>query len=320
MTRLLIAGLARSGTTWIGEALSAAERTAFVDEPDNHYRSPFAFRAKRDLPGRAYPRLQLGNVAPEYEALWMQAFGINLPRGAHSARARARRGLARQAHRGVLPRRLRRGPALTRRALADAGRAPLRLRAAARLALPEVPDAGARGIVVKSVYAARSLEWLAERLPVRVLVMRRDLRGVVASLKGVGWLPQACDPVEELGPGEGEVLAATAGVPPPTSPPTGVGRATWLLACMASELRDAAARHPEWEVASYEQLIADTGGLIPDLAARLDVGWSAAADAELRGPLAPPRRPPGIDPRLSAEEADEIASVLSAFDLRGWAW
>jgi hypothetical protein len=317
---VLIVGLARSGTTWVGQALSGAEGTAYLDEPDNHYRWPWAYRAKASLSGRAYPCLSIGAAAPDYEALWQSAFEIEGGGGDRDVRA-GQRTVARWLQRGLLPPRLRRGPARVRSDYAGQGRPP-RLAAAACLALPEVPEAGAGDLVVKSVYAARSVGWVAAQLPVRVLVLRRDLRSVVASWKAAGWLDDPDeDFLDELGPGGGEALAADMGVPLPSAALTQIGRVTWLLACMASELRTAAERHPGWSVASYEDLVADAGRLLPALADELGVGWSAAADAQLRGPLAPPPpRAAGIDPRLSDAEAEEIASVLEGFNLRGWAW
>jgi hypothetical protein len=321
VTRVLIAGLARSGTTWLGEALSGAEGTAYLDEPDNHYRRPWAFRAKAALPGRAYPRLQPGDSAPDYEVLWRRAFGLE----AGSARGRraaavVRRVAARRLLRGVLPRRLRRGRALVRRDYAG-GRRPSRLATASGLALPEAPFDGAHDIVAKSVYAARSVPWVAALAPARVLVLRRDLRGVVASWKAAGWLGDPGeDFLDELGPGGGEALAEEVGVPLPRAGLTQFGRIAWLLACLASELRAGAARHPDWVVTSYEELVADAGRLLPELAGELEIAWSPAADARLRGPLAPPPQSPGIDPRLSDAEAEEIGSVLEDFSLRGWAW
>ena len=322
MSRVLIVGLARSGTTWLGQALSGAEGTSYVDEPDNHYRHPSAFRAKATLPGRAYPILHQGDSAPEYASLWEEAFDLagNGPGRQHAA-TRAGGATATALHRGVLPRRLRRGRALVRRSYAGRGRRTLRLTAAARLATPVAPGSGARDVVVKSVYAARCVEWLAERLPVRVLILRRGLHGVVASWKAAGWLEDpAEDFLDELGPGGREALAKGANAPTELPGLTQFGRVSWLLACLASELRAASARHPDWLVASYEDLVGDAARLLPELAGKVGVAWSSASEAQLRGPLAPPPRPPEIDPRLTGAEAAEITSVLDTFDLRGWAW
>ena len=323
VTKLLIVGLARSGTTWVGQTLSGGEGVSYVDEPDNHYRSPFAFRAKAALPGRAYPILCPGDSAPEYTALWEQAFGLD--GGATSeagVTARARHSTSTLIHRGVLPPRLRRGPLLVRRAYAGSAPPSLRLAAAGRLALPAVPEPGARDVVVKSVYAARSVEWLVGRLPVRVLILRRCLHSVIASWKEQGWLSDANDDfLGELGPGGGRVLAEAPGIPQRRRrSSTAAGRAAWLLGCLAVHLRAATTRHPDWQVVSYEELLDDPYRLLPEIATSAGVSWTDSSDALLRGPHAPPPKPQGIDARLTAAEVSDVTAVLSEFDLRGWAW
>ncbi len=47
MSALLIAGVPRSGTTWIGRALGNTEGAAYVNEPDG-FRDPLAFRTMVD--------------------------------------------------------------------------------------------------------------------------------------------------------------------------------------------------------------------------------------------------------------------------------
>jgi hypothetical protein len=71
-TTVLIAGVPRSGTTWIGECLSAASTTAYMHEPDNELARPSAARAKRGI--RPYPVLAPGESASEFERLWERLF------------------------------------------------------------------------------------------------------------------------------------------------------------------------------------------------------------------------------------------------------
>jgi hypothetical protein len=71
-TTVLIAGVPRSGTTWIGECLSAASTTAYVHEPDNELARPSAARAKRGI--GPYPVLAPGESAPEFDRLWERLF------------------------------------------------------------------------------------------------------------------------------------------------------------------------------------------------------------------------------------------------------
>src|SRR5439155_939180 len=79
--RVLVAGLPRSGTTWVGEVLGRCAGTRYLHEPDNHLLRPEAWWAKRAL--GPYPELRPGTDvdsagAGDYERLWALAF----PRGA----------------------------------------------------------------------------------------------------------------------------------------------------------------------------------------------------------------------------------------------
>lgn len=66
---VLIAGAPRTGTSWVGQALSFAQDSCFVNEPDNENEDPFALKAKLSL-GR-FPVLAPGDAAPPaYERLW----------------------------------------------------------------------------------------------------------------------------------------------------------------------------------------------------------------------------------------------------------
>src|SRR5436305_3126532 len=104
MTRILVVGFARSGTSWVAEMLATTESAGLLSEPDDALLHPFASRAKRRLPGGHYPVLSPGDEAPEYEVLWEEAFGS---RGARYTsperlrRAAARRLLARASDEAV---------------------------------------------------------------------------------------------------------------------------------------------------------------------------------------------------------------------------
>src|SRR5207237_10167784 len=75
--RVLVAGLPRSGTTWVGEVLGRTAGARYLHEPDNHLLRPEAWSAKRRL--GPYPELRPGGdvVSGEvggYERLWARAF------------------------------------------------------------------------------------------------------------------------------------------------------------------------------------------------------------------------------------------------------
>ncbi len=69
---VLITGLPRSGTTWVGEVLSSAQDTRYIFEPDNEGLSPIAWFCKRDM--HRYPYLTLSDIAVDYHKMWDNIF------------------------------------------------------------------------------------------------------------------------------------------------------------------------------------------------------------------------------------------------------
>src|SRR4029079_14724578 len=122
MTRVLIVGTPRSGTTWIGQALGRSRDTVYVHEPDGP-NDAYALKAKlgRGLHNDLLP----GAVAPEYETLGRSAFAG---------------GQFDRSWRGRLAKRLVDTSSVAERSAALHGdTAALRLRAAAALASPLRP-------------------------------------------------------------------------------------------------------------------------------------------------------------------------------------
>lgn len=68
MSSILITGLPRSGTTWVGEVLSAAPNTRYLFEPDNEKISPVAWLCKNSF--HRFPYLVPGEDGGSYERLW----------------------------------------------------------------------------------------------------------------------------------------------------------------------------------------------------------------------------------------------------------
>ena len=71
-SRVLVAGLPRSGTTWVGEVLGRTAGARYLHEPDNHLVRPDAWWAKRRF--GPYPELSPGAAGGDYERLWALAF------------------------------------------------------------------------------------------------------------------------------------------------------------------------------------------------------------------------------------------------------
>ncbi|MGH9000682.1 MAG: hypothetical protein ACRDY7_14985 [Acidimicrobiia bacterium] len=299
--RVLVAGIPRSGTTWLGKALGATG-AGYVHEPDNHLQVPQAWCAKQGL--GSYPALDPGTAAPEYERLWEAAFG-------GGQRTGLRYNSARLMHRAV--------PRAGRRSLHGAGGSPAAgtLRLAGTLARSAPPQQRSR-VVVKSVFCARSIEWLADRFSPSVVVIERHPFAVIASWGVLGW-----DGFLDEDPSAVLQCAERFGVVAPAPGATWIERAAWHYGFLTRMLRSAAVRHPEWVVVSHETLCADPLAAFPPLARRLGLDWTPAAVDFL---LASNRRGKGYSTRrvwseevdgwrtrLHPDDQDLVAEILGRF-------
>jgi hypothetical protein len=314
VSRVLVVGLPRSGTTWVATMLARTEGAVLVLEPDNQFTAPYALRAKRGLPGGFYTAPARDARTSQYERLWLEAFGA---RGSGWSRTeRLRRALAQRSF-------ARAGEAAVRASFAGRG-VPWLLRAAELLAVPERPvaAAAAEAIVVKSVYAPLAAEWIASRVDAQVVVVERDLRNVLSSWVALGWAdadePAAGDPALQ------EALRARHDLPP--RPEGGaLARLAWFLALLELELEDTVRAHPEWHVVRHEDVASHPAARFPELAARLGLRWGHAAAAALAASDRPgsgyaiereaASLPDVWRSRLTAAQAAEIAAVLAAFPL-----
>jgi hypothetical protein len=312
MTRLLVVGMPRSGTTWAARILAAAVGTEAVDEPDNHFVSPYAYRAKRQLGQGSYPRLRPGDTAPAYERLWQAAFALGDGRAAGRRDVRARRRLARELlHRQSADH--------VARTLTHSERARPALRAAELLATP-APSPPPGAVVVKSVYAALSLEWVEALCSPLVVVVLRHPLNVVSSWLEMDWLGD--DLLATLAPRFREELAARYDAPRPTHAWSPLEQAAWIAGALTSVLADLESTQTR-AVVSHERLCEDPETGFRRITDSLGVGWSPAA-AGLLHDLDRPGR--GYETarvaaqlgdvwrsRLSREQVAQARAVLRAF-------
>lgn len=265
--RILVAGLPRGGTTWIGRTLAAHPATVYVHEPDNWATDPLAFVSQGEV-GR-FPVLAADADAPLYDLVWRLAMRGGWPAEGAVARGRA------LSHR--LPRRLA-VPALTR----VAGRAARR------------PPAGT--VVAKTVLALGALDWLAARHADAVVVVRADPRNVVSSWRALGWGSGYIDR-EWLARHRPEVLDRAGGWPDDE-----VGRVAVAVAALQTLLDEAVARHPDWLVVAHEDLCRDPAGGFADVFERLGLAFGPEAEAYLLASDAPGE---GLETRRrTAEQPD----------------
>jgi hypothetical protein len=312
-------GLPRSGSTWIARTLSTVPGAALVFEPDNQVMLPYAVRAKRPLHGGYYP-VPAGRVR-HYSALWSAAYGRGKALPGENPRRLVSGRLFRRA-----------GERSVRAALARGGIAQpplpqrLALRAAELIAPPTRPPR-AEHVIVKSVYAARSIEWIARRLSPEptVVVVVRPVRDTVASWQALGWIPDAGhdDELTVADPASLAALATEVGAPPLPEGASALVRTTWLLAVLLLCLDRAAARNPQWVVVSHPELCLDPAAGFADLASALGLPWTQASSEAV---LATNRPGSGFETnrvpseavsswrrRLSAAQIQQVESELERF-------
>jgi hypothetical protein len=295
---VLVIGVARSGTSWVGRALGYARDARYIFEPDN----VDADITGATVPGARgfgpYPVIDVAERHPDFEVLWDMAFGGVLP---------PRRGLRLAAARALLdlPR-----PVRDRLLRASAG------------ALTRVPQRRRRR-VVKSIYAPFALEWLWARYRPDVLVVQRHPLNVASS-----WREQAIPLFDLTSRPAITAYVGQRGLPLPPQSGNELARVAWCVGLLATVLADALDGHEDWVLATHDDICSDPVGAVRTLADRLRLEWSddiarflAASDRPDTG-LAPVRvardQPLRWRDRLTAREADEVTAVLNSFPGRGW--
>ena len=236
---MLVAGLPRSGTTWVGEVLGRTAGARYLHEPDNHLVRPEAWWAKRQF--GSYPELSPGADGGDYERLWARAFAG-----------------------GPRPSPVYAGARLLQRAGAP--------RVSGRLASRQHPRPAPGPLVVKSVHCARSLEWAVDRFRPAVVLVERHPFGVIASWRKLGW-----DDFLDTDRAALRHAAAVLGVDPPPPGAPWLERAAWHYGLLSSYLQRARRRHPEWLVVRHEVLCAGPEPAFRRLADRLGLRFGDEA-------------------------------------------
>jgi hypothetical protein len=291
--RVLVAGIPRSGTTWVGRVLGQADGAGYVHEPDNHLVRPEACWAKRDL--GAYPRVIPGQEAPDYDRLFRVAFAGGVRPSPFYAWARA----------------------VHRAAPGGAGGLAAFLSRAGRGPTPRSRAHSQGDVVVKSIFCARSLEWLAERFGPAVVIVERHPFAVLGSWAELGW-----NGFLDTDPSAVAECRAAFGVEPPRTNASWVGRAAWHFGFLSALMGRARDRHPEWQVVRHDALCSRPQAEFEELCDQLDLRFGAGARRFL---LASNRPGTGYSTnrvwaeqldgrrRLSPSEQEQVTDVLAQF-------
>ncbi len=329
---ILIVGLPRSGTTWIGSVFSAVPNTFYVFEPDNEKLSPAAWLCKRKL--HRFPYLTPQDEAANYALLWRAALETSLTR--HPAYKLLKRWFTRTTfameveigercgwrHTDVSYRHVRPNVRPYRVATHPF------IAALTWLLLHTVrPHREPARRIVKSVHSLLSLEWLAARFPLQVVVVLRNPYSLYASYKRLR-MPDAFRNLRHQAALRRDWSRYFSFEPvmrweAPPSPKAAVQQILVAYRILAERLP----HHPEWVVISHDRLcMAPT--LWRELFERLSLPWgepveSRLADLDRPGEGFIPKRITRSQPfkwqqELTSEEQAMIAREIRHFDLDAW--
>ena len=308
MHRVLVLGVPRSGTTWIGQALGRTRGAVYVPEPDG-VTDPFAFRAQVRDGLTHYPVLRPDDRAPELARLWDGAFAGGRRAGT------VRDKLARRVyqHVGESDRvKVRSGAAMT-----------FPMRVTALTAVPRVADPSARAVVVKSVNGALAADWISEGWKPRVLVVHRDLRNVIASWLSLGFggtIPPVYATAVREASRRWDVALREYDDP--------MMRSIAFCVVMTLALYDGLREHSEWCALSHEEACADSASRLAAAASALRLEWTDEAERFVRASDRPGEGyattrvasdlPDQWKRRLTSEQVASITSVLHEFPDELW--
>ena len=285
--RILVGGLARSGTTWFARALAAAPGVQYIHEPDTRGNDPFAYIGTRGI--RFQEPFEPGTHVPNYELMWDVAFAGGWPRNLP----------ARVARRAVMHPRL---PDAVARTASTA---------LARLVRRRRPPTEHQ--LVKSVRVVMTIEWLADRYQPKVIVVWRNPLNMLSSYR-------ERKEAGATGTAVHRRYSETPAWPAPTDPD---GNVIWTICARLGLLLETTKRHPEWLVIRHEHTASDPFVRFKHIFHQLSLPWSSGVDAFLNASNRPgtgwetnrvaSREPTRWKERLSAEQIHISGEVLRRF-------
>ncbi|MCW5875537.1 MAG: glycosyltransferase [Anaerolineales bacterium] len=248
---ILVTGLHRSGTTWLGRMLSLSGRLAYLSEPFNVLHRPGVF----GLPVAHWYTY----ICKDNEDIYLQTFHQTL-RLDYNVWQEIK----------------------SLRSVRDA------LRMVRDLGIFLIGRLRRQRVLLKDPFAVFSAAWFAERLDCQVVIILRHPAAFVSSLKRLGWpfdfsdlLAQPLLMRDWLEPFRAEMEAALE------HPDDVVGQGSLLWRMICTVARELQKRHPEIHVVRHEDLSRQPLKLFEDLYAELDLPFTEKAQAGIHRATAP---------------------------------
>jgi Sulfotransferase domain len=246
---VLVTGLPRSGTSWVGKMVEAGGQHVYVNEPLNPSHPPGRSPGVLDADVEHYFQY----ICADNEDAWLRPFRRTVG---------LRYGLVRELRRNHTP--------------YDLGRAG---KYAAAFASGRLRG---RAALLDDPYALLSVAWLVDNLDVRAVVLVRDPVAFVGSWTSLGW---SVDPAEllaqpllmrdHLEPFRDELTAAAG-----TADPIATACLLWRAAY--SVVHTVAAGRPGIAVFRHEDLAADPQRYFCDLYHHVGMDWTPAVAETVR--------------------------------------
>ncbi len=302
--RVLVAGVSRSGTSWLGQALGSLPSAKYYYEPDYVNAEVVTKNGSGASSFSPYPEISQFDDGGPHRALWNLVFagGLPLQDDGHLNRAALR----------LLKPLLGLPPVVLNPAVKLGSRAM-----AAMAKEPEI-------VIAKTVFAQFYLDWLAEIYQPQVVMIQRGPLNVVSSWRTLRvpifdllTRPSIAGKTKEWFDGP------TPGVDDPE-----LVKLAWAVGMLSSALGESLDRHPEWTLITHEDLIQAPVESLKKLVADLGLKWSDEVAEFLAKSN---RRGEGITPvritseqgdrwkgRLTDEEVSLVDSVFAKFERKGW--
>ncbi len=256
MSRIVVIGVPRSGTTWVSTILSTAPGAMLINEPDYPDSYPSGDLAVEEC--GLYPVVAPGALAPRYEMIWDVAFSGGFPDRPVTRRA---------------------GKMLV--ALPGDVRQPIVRTAARVLRRVRTPP---EHCLIKTVNAQFAIDWIADRYEPMVVVVRRNLLSVIGSWLELGFVPYAIETPFELSdhPVVRREYLEPLSLHRPSRDAPMMHKIAWHVGLLSMGLERAVARHPDWIVVEHEDLCESPTERFRDVFSATGLTWTKAVERALR--------------------------------------